>query len=153
MRCALLPGWFGIAVDEAMSQFDNMQADALTMTRDGAQGRGIMTRIPLLITLAAAAALAGCNKDDHTIVAGGDPADDTNVAANANVQLPPSISSSKSYRCADNRLIYVDWMSDGSARVKSKREEVGTPVAAGSPDLKGDAQASSISYKGQSCKA
>jgi hypothetical protein len=29
MRCALLPGWYGIAIDEAMSQFDNMQGDKL----------------------------------------------------------------------------------------------------------------------------
>jgi len=44
-------------------------------------------------------------------------------------------------------------MSDGSARVKKTREEVGTPVAAGSPDLKGTATGSSITYKGESCKA
>ena len=62
-----------------------------------------MTRTPLLITLVAAAALAGCNKEDHTIVAGARP-EDSNVAANGPVALPPSIASSKSYRCADNKL-------------------------------------------------
>jgi hypothetical protein len=106
----------------------------------------------LLITLAAAAALAGCNSSDHTIVSGPDEGNNT-VASNEPVALPPSISSSKSYRCADNKLVYVDWMSDGSARVKKTREEVGTTVAAGSPTLKGDAKASSITYNGQSCKA
>jgi len=111
-----------------------------------------MTRAPLLITLAAAAALAGCNNSDHTIVSGPDEGNKA-VVSNEPVALPPSISSSKSYRCADNKLIYVDWMSDGSARVKKTREEVGTPVAAGSPDLKGSASGSSITYKGESCKA
>ena len=111
-----------------------------------------MTRTILLISFAAAAALAGCKPENHTIVAGGEPTDN-NVAVNADVKLPPSITASKSYRCADNSLIYVDWMSDGTANVKKKREEVGTPIAAGSPDLKGDSKASSISYKGQSCKA
>ena|SRR5437868_13187065 len=111
-----------------------------------------MTRTSLLITLAAAAALAGCNKESHTIVAGGEPSDNTaNAAANADVQLPPTITASKSYRCTDNSLIYVDWMSNGTANVKKKRDEVGTPVAAGSPDLKGDPKAASITYKGQSC--
>jgi|SRR5437868_5278427 len=111
-----------------------------------------MTRTLLIITLAAAAALAGCNNSDHNIVAG-EPGESTgNVAANANVQLPPSIASSKSYRCADNSLVYVDWMSDGSARVKKTREEVGTPVPAGSADLQGDPKSTSITYKGQSCK-
>jgi len=113
-----------------------------------------MTRIPLTLMIVAAAALAGCNNSDHTIIAGPDTGDGpTNAAANANVQLPPSIAASKSYRCKDNKVVYIDWMSDGSARVKQTREEVGTPVAAGSPDLKGDATAASITYKGESCKA
>lgn len=110
-----------------------------------------MTRTPLLIALCAAAALAGCNKEDHTIVAGGPQVDD-NLAANTPVALPPSITASKSYRCADNKLIYVDWMSDGTARVKSKREEVGTTVTPGA-ELKGDAKGSTVTYNGQSCKA
>ena len=109
-----------------------------------------MTRT-LLITLAAAAALAGCNKEDHTIVAGG-PQEDNSATANEHVALPPSISSSKTYRCADNKLIYVDWMSDGTAHVKKTREEVGTVVTPGS-ELKGDPNAKAISYGGQSCKA
>jgi len=74
------------------------------------------------------------------------------ATANANVQLPPSISASKSYRCADNTVVYVDWLSDGSARVKKSRGEVGTPVPADSPDLKGDSKSSSVTYKGQSCQ-
>ena len=113
-----------------------------------------MTRT-LLITLAAAAALAGCKPENHTIVAG-EPGgeNETNTAvANGPVALPPSIQASKSYRCEDNKLVYVDWMSDGSARVKNKREEVGTTVPAGSADLKGDPKSSSITYKGQSCSA
>jgi hypothetical protein len=52
-----------------------------------------------------------------------------------------------------NSLIYVDWLSDGTARVKKTREEVGTTLPAGDPSLTGDAKASSITYNGQSCKA
>jgi len=110
-----------------------------------------MTRTPLLITLAAAAALAGCNKEDHTIVAGPDEGP-TNATANEQVALPPSIASSKSYRCADNKLVYIDWMSDGTARVKKTREEVGTTVTPGTA-LKGDANAKAVTYNGESCKA
>jgi hypothetical protein len=135
-----------------MSHFDNMQARALDARLARSEGARIMTRTLPIIALVAVAALAGCNNSDHNIVAGG-PVDDTsNVAANANVQLPPSITSSKSYRCGDNSIVYVDWMSDGSARVKKKRDEVGTSVTPGT-DLKGDPSGSSISYKGQSCKA
>jgi hypothetical protein len=109
-----------------------------------------MTRKTLLITLAAAAALAGCNNKGHTITA--DPTGD-NIAANAPVALPPSITSSKSYRCKDNHVVYVDWMSDGTARVKKTREELGgTPVTPGT-DLKGDPNATAITYDGQSCNS
>jgi len=149
MRCALEPAWYGIAIDEAMSQFDNMQADALTVGPALAKG-GVMTRTPLLITLAAAAALAGCNSKDHTIVAG-EPGD--NAAATAPVALPPSITASKVYRCADNAVVYVNWLSDGSATVRDKPDATPTVVAAGSAELKGGADAKSITYKGESCKA
>jgi len=113
-----------------------------------------MTRTPMLIMLAAAAALAGCNKEDHTIVAGPDVGDnDTNAAAHAPVALPPSITASKVYRCADNAVVYVNWMSDGSATVRNKPDAAPTAVPAGSPDLSGDANAKSVTYKGKSCKA
>ena len=105
----------------------------------------------MLLALVAAAALAGCNKEDHTIVAGGPQEDPSTAATNEPVALPPSIQASKSYRCKDNKLVYIDWMSDGSARVKKTREEVGAPVAVGT-DLKGDSKGSTITYKGQSCK-
>ena len=109
-----------------------------------------MTRTPLLITLAAAAAaLVGCNSKDHPIVAGGPQEDNVNDAANGPVTLPPSVAASKSYRCKDNSLVYIDWLSDGTARVKKTREEVGTTAGA---ELKGDAKAATVSYKGQSCK-
>ena len=110
-----------------------------------------MTRTTLLIvSLAAAAALADC-KENHTIVAGPPEDNATNAATNGPVALPPSISASKSYRCADNKLVYVDWMSDGTARVKKTSDEVGTTVTPGT-DLKGDASAKAITYGGQTCK-
>jgi hypothetical protein len=111
-----------------------------------------MTRTPLLITLAAAAALAGCNNSDHTIVAGPHIDDSDSNADNGPVALPPSIMGSKAYRCKNNQLIYIDWMSDGSARVKKTREEIGTPVTPGN-ELKGNPSGKTISYNGQSCNA
>ena len=91
-----------------------------------------MTRT-LLFTLAAAAALAGCNKESHTIVAG-PPGDDTNVAANKNVQLPPSIIGTKLYRCADNSVVTVDYLSDNkSANVRVGKDTSSTQVTAPEP--------------------
>lgn len=110
-----------------------------------------MIRTTTLIALGTLA-LAACNKDDSTIVAG--PADPmANELANAKpVELPPSIVSSKSYRCKDNSLLFVDWLSNGGARVKKSRDEVGTELAAGSTELTGDSKSSTITYNGKSCK-
>ena len=111
-----------------------------------------MTRPFTILTLVATAALAGCNNEDHTIIAG--PGADEAPLNNVGVELPPSITASTAYRCKDNSLIYVDWLSDGSARVKKARNEVGTTVAVGEgAPLQGDAKAASITYNGQSCKA
>ena len=110
-----------------------------------------MTRPFTILALVAAAALAGCNNEDHTIVAG--PGADDQPMNNVGVVLPPSIQASKAYRCKDNSLIYVDWLSDGTARVKKTREEVGTTLPAGDKSLTGDAKTASITYNGQSCKA
>ena len=86
-----------------------------------------MTRTPIIIALVATAALAGCN-EDHTIVAGGPGNDQANAAANAPVELPPSIAASKIYRCSgDNSIVYVDWLSDQkTANVRT--EENGSPT-------------------------
>ena len=112
-----------------------------------------MTRTITLLALAAAGALAGCNNEDHTIVAGGPHDPMANQADAEPVTLPPSITASHPYRCKDNSLIYIDWMSDGTARVKQERGDVGTsvPVGGENPVLTGDAQAATITYNGQSC--
>src|SRR5690348_11153117 len=93
-----------------------------------------MTRTPLMLMLAAAAALAGCNKENHTIVAGPPGDEDNNMAANANVQLPPSIIATKLYRCADNSVVTVDYLSDNkSANVRAGKDTTSTQVTAPQP--------------------
>ncbi|MFL6734803.1 MAG: hypothetical protein ACJ8EY_08910 [Sphingomicrobium sp.] len=112
-----------------------------------------MTRIPLMLTLVAAAALAGCNKDDtaNTAVAA-----ENNLAEAAPVVLPPSITASKIYRCKDNSILYVDWLSDNkSANVRTEKSGTPTQVdtSAEGATLKGSATAPSITFNGKSCKA
>lgn len=74
-----------------------------------------MTKTLPLLAMVAAAALAGCNKSDHTLNANGPTAEDNAAAANAAagpVVMPPSILASKIYRCKDNTVVYIDWLSD-----------------------------------------
>lgn len=115
-----------------------------------------MIRTLILIT-ASALALAACNSEDHTIVAGEQPDPMATELANAApAVLPPAIRASKSYRCKDNSLLFVDWYADGSARVKKDRGEAGTAIAApaegATSPLTGAADTATISYNGLSCK-
>lgn len=104
----------------------------------------------LLLIIAGSAALMACQKE--VIVEGGNKV----AVDTSNVVLPPSITATKTYRCKDNSLVYIDWLTDGSARVKSDKNGIGTPVvvgAAGTPSLKGKAKDASVEYNGLSCKA
>jgi len=114
-----------------------------------------MTIKYLALTALAATALAGCNKDDHTIVAGQGGKPKTEVAKIDPATLPPPIVASKTYRCKDNSLLYIDWLADGGARVRSAPSEAGTSIAAtdAAKTLSGDAHGPSVRYNGQSCKA
>ena len=122
-----------------------------------------MTRSLILIAAAAAAALAGCDKQDHTIQAGGPEDPMANVAAPADLKLPPSIVASHKYRCKDNSVAQIDWLSDGtanSARVTPQggaavtlaQAEANGPYTAEGKSLTGTPDAQSVTYGGQSCK-
>ena len=120
-----------------------------------------MTRTITLVTIAAAAALAGCNNETQAETDAANQA--ANAAANANVKLPPAIVGSHKYRCKDNSLLSIDWLSDGtanSARVTPEggavvtlaQTEAGGPYASEGASLTGDPQAQTVTFKGQSCK-
>lgn len=127
-----------------------------------------MTRTPLLITLAAAAALAGCHPT--TIDPNKDNNDEANAtAAKAPIALPPSVVSSKIYRCADDKVVYVDYLSDNkSANIRT--EQGGSPTQVTAPEagkpmtgpagysLEGTTSAASVKiavpgHPAQTCKA
>jgi hypothetical protein len=128
----------------------------------------MMTRTLNIFCLVAAAALAGCGNENHNIVSGG-PDDGSPTNAVTNIQLPPTITASKAYRCADNKLVYVEWLSDNkTANVRTEPGGVPTQVTAAEPgkpmtgpagySVSGTASASSATiavpgHKSQSCKA
>jgi hypothetical protein len=96
------------------------------------------------LPLAALAFLSACDTKPTTIVAGG-PADPTaNEIANAPpVKLPPAMLASKSYRCKDNSLVFINWFNDNmtaNLRLKDKTADpiVMTAPAANEPYVGGD---------------
>ena len=106
-----------------------------------------MSRFPLALALAAA--LAACNQQ------GPAESDAANAAANAApIELPPSIIASKIYRCKDNSVVYIDWLSDNrSANVRTEQNgpathlmapEAGQPMVAEGFSLTGAAADSNV---------
>ena len=123
-----------------------------------------MTRNILIMPLIAAFALSSCGDGSNTVVLNPDGTE-VNEAAEAavnNVVLPPSIVGSGKYRCKDNSIVAIDWLSDGTANsarvtpeggeaVQLTQAEADGPYTAEGATLTGNPQAASITYKGQSC--
>lgn len=74
---------------------------------------GLMKNKLLLIAPLSMLALAACNKSE-TPAAEGDAAKTAEAPA-APVELPPSITASAIYRCADNTILYVDFLGKNEA--------------------------------------
>ena len=119
--------------------------------------RAMTTKLTLLALVAAV--LAGCESETIT----SNTEDNQLANAVANVQLPPSNVASHKYRCGDNSVVSIDWLSDGkvnSARATpdggaginlAQAEAGGDYTAEGTP-LKGEPQATSVTFNGKSCK-
>lgn len=118
-----------------------------------------LSALPLL-------ALAACNSEPETINANPVDPNAAEIAAAPPVQLPPSLLASRTYRCKDNSLVYIDFFSDNlSADLRA--EKTGTPTkltaaAAGEPfkaegyTLTGNGETVTLAQPGkpsQSCKA
>jgi hypothetical protein len=115
-----------------MSCIDALQFLGLTHSAPAPKKLEMTKTLPLL-TLVAAAALAGCNKSSHTITANSPDDAAVNTAATP-VEMPPAIVSSKIYRCKDNTLVYIDWLADNKgANFRAKQGEAPTVLTPEAP--------------------
>ncbi|MDO7834654.1 hypothetical protein Q4610_06305 [Sphingobium sp. HBC34] len=118
-----------------------------------------------LIAVASLTLLSACNKNDEPEVVGG-PADPMaqQLANAAPVELPPSVKANKQYRCKDNSLIFVDFMSDdktallrtekNGAATSLKAAEAGQPFTAeGGFEVKGSGDDVTITVPGKGAQA
>ena len=72
--------------------------------------------------------LGACNKEPETVNAGAPDPQAAELAKAKPVTLPPAIRQAKTYRCRNNSLVYVTYMTDEvTAAVRDKQEE--PPVA------------------------
>ena len=71
--------------------------------------------------------LSACSNEPEVVDTNPDPMKEE-LAKAAPVQLPPAIKEAKSYRCKDNSLVHVTYLTDNvTAMVRDKEEE--PPVA------------------------
>jgi len=116
-------------------------------------------------SLAALVALGACNNKPEQIVAG--PADtQADQLKNAKpVAPPPMIQASRTYRCADNSLVYADFYTNNTVAVRMQKTGTPTILTAegGKPPYKSggyslSANAAKVSFaapgkKAQTCDA
>lgn len=125
---------------------------------------------PLILPLSAAAALmtlSACGQSQPEVVdnKAPDPVA-AQVAQAAPVTLPPAVKDSRSYRCKDNSIIYVDYLSDdksanlrmdkGSVPTVLTAEAPGKPYKSGEYELVGNGASVTATLPGkgtQDCKA
>ena len=116
-------------------------------------------------SIAAILSLAACNNEPETISANGYDPQAEDLAKAAPVELPPSIQTSRTYRCKDNSLFYADFYTNNTAQVRIERTsapttltaaEAGKPYTADGYSLSGNGESVSYTAPGkgtQNCKA
>ena len=118
-----------------------------------------------MIAMAGVALLSACNKNDEPEVVGGpaDPMADQ-LANAAPVELPPSVKATKQYRCKDNSLYFVDFMTDdktanfrtkkGGEPTQLKAAEAGQPFTAeGGYEVSGQGDEVQIAVPGKNAQS
>jgi hypothetical protein len=88
-----------------------------------------------LIAAAAVMSLSACGQSQPEVVDNKAPdAVAEQAALAAPVELPPSVKDSRSYRCKDNSIIYVDFLSDDkSANLRTDKAAMPTVLKAEAP--------------------
>jgi hypothetical protein len=119
-----------------------------------------MSRTPLLAAAASAAlfTLSACGSNEPEMLNQYDPQAEALQNA-APVQLPPAVTASKTYRCADNSLFYVDFYNNNTAVLfRGNRDSMPVQLTAtnGAPPFTGgDSSVSGtgdhVSINGKSC--
>jgi hypothetical protein len=124
----------------------------------------IHTRFFTAAVLGSALMLTACGEPETISGDAPDP-DAAALNAAAPVELPPMMTQSRTYRCKDASLVYVDFFSNNTAVYKSSKSDAGTKLTAAEPGKPYTADGYSISSDGpqveiaapgkgsQSCKA
>lgn len=93
-----------------------------------------MTKAPILAAVAAMLSLAACNGNaSPTAAENAAAAANAAEAAKPPVEMPPSVKSTKTYRCDDNSVVSVE-LYVGDKQANLHPTEKGTPVMLRAPE-------------------
>jgi hypothetical protein len=96
------------------------------------QTKRAMKKSLILLAPLSMLALAACNKSE-TPAADEAAGTETAAAPAAPVELPPAITASGTYRCADNTILYVDFLGKNEAADIRVGEKSATAVRVTAP--------------------
>jgi hypothetical protein len=103
-----------------------------TFKRNNAAANSVsMKKTLLLLAPLSMLALAACNKSETP--AEGETGTETPAATAAPVELPPAITASGTYRCADNTILYVDFLGKNEAADIRVGDKAATAVRVTAP--------------------
>ena len=94
--------------------------------------------------LAASLFLSACSSEPEVVDTNPDPMKDQLAKAKP-VELPPSIQASRTYRCKDNSLVFIDFMSNNTAIVR-KEKGAEPPLATATAETAGGEYKSADGY-------
>ncbi|HEV2746224.1 MAG TPA: hypothetical protein VGW34_02875 [Allosphingosinicella sp.] len=107
-------------------------------------------RIIAAASFAAFLSLAACNSEPETIKSGPADAQADDLAKAAPVEAPPMIQASRTYRCKDNSLVYIDFYTNNTAQVRTEKGGAPTILTAGQPAAEGAEPSSAYTAEGYS---
>ena len=81
--------------------------------------------------LAVLLALSACNTEPETIVAGDDDPQRQALQNAAPIEAPPMIQANRTYRCKDNSLVYAEFYTNNTVKVRTERDGAPTTLTAG----------------------
>lgn len=104
--------------------------------------RNLLTAAPLALF----ALLSACSSEPENLTASNNDPDAATVAAAPPVELPPMLTGSRTYRCKDNSLVYIDFFNNNTALYKTDKDATtGTTLTAAGPDQPYTAEGYSVS--------
>lgn len=125
-----------------------------------------MNRFAPLSFAALALTLAACGQSEPEVIETNPDPMANKIANAAPVELPPAVKDSVIYRCKDNSIVYVDFLSDdksanvrtekGGTPVQVKADEAGKPMTAEGYSVSGTGKTVQIAVKGgaaQTCNS